>query len=103
MLDPHPRNDHMGNMEGKEPMHLQEPKLDGWKDQGNNNSHDKGNGTEPQPSNRRSTTHWSGSQNSRGFPSERKTQPQSGETGAATKFRRAQLETATRELPQAKF
>jgi hypothetical protein len=27
-LDPHPRNDHMGNMEGKEPTHLQEPKLD---------------------------------------------------------------------------
>jgi hypothetical protein len=33
MLDPHPGNDHMGNMEGKEPTHLQEPKLVGREDQ----------------------------------------------------------------------
>jgi hypothetical protein len=31
----------MGNMEGKELTHLQEPKLAGREDQGNNNLHDE--------------------------------------------------------------
>jgi hypothetical protein len=74
-------------MEGIESMHLQEPMMDGWKDQGNNNSHDKRNGIEPQLPNRRSTTHRLGSQNSRGLSIERRTQHQSDDTVFATTSR----------------
>jgi hypothetical protein len=55
----------MGNMEGKEPTHLQEPKLAGREGQGNNNIHDKGNGTELQLADKRSETHRLGVPHSR--------------------------------------
>ena len=87
MLDPHSWHGHLGNMEGMKLAHLQEPKMDDRKDQGNNNSHDKRNGTEPQLLNRRSATHRPRSQNSRGLSTERRMQPQSGKTIAATTSR----------------
>jgi hypothetical protein len=74
-------------MEGTEPVHLQEPKMDGMKDQGKNNIHDKRNSTEKQLQNRRSTTHRPGSQNSRGFSTKRRTQPQLGKKVSATTSR----------------
>jgi hypothetical protein len=77
----------MGNMEGKEPTHLQEPKLAGREDQGNNNLHDKRNGTEPQLPDRKSATHRPGLLNPRSLPPERRTQPQSGKTATATPSR----------------
>ena len=48
MLDPHPRNDHMVDMEGKELAHFQKPKLARREDQGNNNLHDMRDGDELQ-------------------------------------------------------
>jgi hypothetical protein len=71
MLDPHPGNDHMGNKEGKELVHLQEPKLSGREDQGNNNLHDKLNGTELQLPDRKSATHRPRLPNSRILPPKR--------------------------------
>ena len=71
-------------MEGTKLVHLQKPKMDDWKDQGNNNSHDKRNDIEPQLPDRRSATHRSRSQNFIGFSTERRTQPQSGKTVVAT-------------------
>ena len=86
-MDPHPMNDHMGNMEGKESMHLQEAKLAGREDQGNNNLHDKRNGTEPQLLDRKSATHRPGLLNPISLPPERRMQPQSVETVTATSSR----------------
>jgi hypothetical protein len=86
-LDPHPRNDHMGNMEGKELAHLQEPKLAKREDQGNNNLHDNKNGTEPQLPDKNSTTHISGLSNPRSLPPERRMQPQLGKTATTTPSR----------------
>jgi hypothetical protein len=65
----------MGNMEGKELFHFQEPKLAGREDQGNTNLHEKGNGTELQLPERRSITHRLGLQNSRSLPLEMWMQP----------------------------
>ena len=74
-MDPHPKNDHMGNMEGKELTHLQEPKLVGREDQGNNNLHEKRNGIEPQLLDRKSATHRQGLPNPKNLQLERWTQP----------------------------
>jgi hypothetical protein len=74
-------------MEGTESTHLQEPKMDDKKDQGNNNLHDKRNGIKPQLPNRRSATHRPRYLNSRGFSTERRMQAQSGKMTAATTSR----------------
>jgi hypothetical protein len=76
MVDPHSGNDHMGNMEGKESVHLQEPKPARREDQGNNILHEKRNGPEPQLPDRKSATHRLGLPNSRSLPPERRMQTQ---------------------------
>ena len=86
-MDPHPRNDHMENMEGKEPAHLQESKLAGREDQGNNNLHEKRNGTEPQLPDRKSATHRPGPLNPISLSIEKWMQPQSGKMATATPSR----------------
>jgi hypothetical protein len=48
MMDSHPGDDHMDNMERKEPTHLQESKPSRRENQRKHNLHDKRNGADPQ-------------------------------------------------------
>jgi hypothetical protein len=93
----------MGNMERKEPVHLQERKPSRRETKGNNNLTNTRNGVESQLSDWKSTTHRPGFSNPGSFSPKRWGQQHTGRVAIATSIRRAQLDTTSGRVPQVKF